>query len=297
LRPAVPDRDHVREQIRILALALFATVLLCRTGALAADAEAPEKKADLAREFNDPLTEVPQLFVQDAYTPWNYGTDARTNRLIARLIVPRVPRFRFFPFVQLIRPSLSLVTVPTGTNEGTRTEFGDTQLLDLAVIPWPGKESGLLMAVGPIFVFPTATHQSAGQGAWRVGPAFGAIYKAIPGVLLGGLIQNPISFAHTSDGRQSVNTLLVQPILLKHLWRGLYVKSADSTWAFGWNDGSPTTLPLSFGVGYVIPRDNSPPLNVFVSGEWMAYRDDAPRAPQTTVRVGFTVAFPQLRPW
>ena len=254
-------------------------------------------KAKLAAEFNDPLTELPQVFLQDAYTPSSYGTDAQTNRLIARLIVPRVPRFSFVPFVQLIRPSFSLVTVPTGKGEATRTEFGDVQLFDLAVLPSWWKERGLLMGLGPVFVFPTATDELAGQGAWQVGPAFGAIYKGIPGVLLGCLIQNPISFAYTSGDRRPVNTLLVQPILMKHVWRGLYVKSADATWAFGWHDGEPTTVPLSLGLGYVLPREGAPPLNLFVSGEWMVHREDAPIAPRVTVRFGLTVAFPELRAW
>ena len=287
-----------RANVPRLTIALAAVWLLCRSPPALADAEetAPSK-AKLAAEFNDPLTVLPQLFVQDAYTPSNYGTDAPTNRVIARLIVPRVPRFSLFPFVQLIRPSFSLVTVPTGKGSDTRTEFGDVQLFDLLVIPWPGKASGLLMGFGPVFVFPTATHETAGQNSWQVGPAFGAIYKAIPGVLLGVLLQNPISFAYTSRDQRPLSTLLVQPILLKHLWRGLYVKSADASWAFGWHDGAPTTLPLSLGLGYVIPREGSPPLNLFVSGEWMAYRKDARVAPQTTVRFGVTVAFPQLRPW
>jgi hypothetical protein len=284
--------------MRALTFALVAALLLCRAPSVCAEAEeSAPSKAKLAAEFNDPLTTLPQIFVQDAYTPSSYGTDAQTNRVIARLIVPRVPRFSLFPFVQLIRPSFSLVTVPTGKGSATRTEFGDMQLFDLAVIPWPGRESGLLMGFGPVFVFPTATSEFAGQGAWQVGPAFGAIYKGIPGVLLGSLIQNPISFAYTSRDRRPLSTLVVQPILLKHLWRGLYVKSADASWAFGWRDGAATTLPLSLGLGYVIPREGSPPLNVFVSGEWMAYRHDAPIAPQTTVRFGLTVAFPELRPW
>ena len=295
---AVRHPDGGAQRSHALTIAFLTALLLSGPSAVPARADQdPPSKAELAREFNDPLTVVPQLFVQDAYTPSNYGTDAQTNRVIARLIVPRVPRFSLFPFVQLIRPSLSIVTVPTGKGGATRTEFGDMQLFDLAVLPWPGRESGLMMGVGATFVFPTATHESAGQGAWQVGPAFGAIYKGIPGILLGGLIQNPISFAYTSRDRRPVSTLLVQPILLKHLWRGLYVKSADASWAFGWHDGAPTTLPLSFGVGYVIPREGSPPLNLFVSGEWMAYRRDAPVAPQTTVRFGLTVAFPQLSPW
>jgi hypothetical protein len=100
--------------------------------------------------------------------------------VIARLIVPRVPRFSLFPFVQLIRPSLSLVTVPTGKGSGTRTEFGDMQLFDLAVLPWPARETGVYMGIGPVFVFPTATDRTAGQSAWQAGPAFGMIYKGIP---------------------------------------------------------------------------------------------------------------------
>lgn len=281
-----------------LKVALVAASVLCRPPAALAAAEDPgPSAAELAREFNDPLTVVPQVFLQDAYTPSSYGTDAQTNRVIGRIIVPRVPRFSLFPFVQLIRPSFSLVTVPTGKGDATRTEFGDMQLFDLAVIPQPRWASGLLMGVGPTFVFPTATDESAGQGAWQVGPALGAIYKGIPGVLFGFLLQNPISFAYTSGDRRSVNALLFQPILLRHLWRGLYVKSADATWSFGWHDGAPTTVPLSLGLGYVIPREGSPPVNVFVSGEWMVHREDAPVAPQFTIRFGLTVAFPELTPW
>ena len=291
-----------------LTNALVAAALFCRAPAAFAQAEAPAPSAEeraavtpgaakLVQEFNDPLTSLPQLSVQDAYTPANYGTDAQTNQVIAQLIVPRIPRFSLFPLVQLIRPSFSLVTLPEGKGTATRTEFGDMRLFDLAVIPWPPEGSGLLMGVGPTFVFPTATDKTASQGAWQVGPAFGGIYKGIPGILLGGLIQNPISFAYTSSDRRPLSTLLIQPILLKQVWRGLYVKSADATWTIGERAGTATTLPLSLGLGYVIPREGSPPINVFVSGQWMAYRESAPFAPQTTVRFGMTIAFPEWTRW
>lgn len=251
----------------------------------------------LAKEFTDPLTTLPQIFLQDAYTPGNYGTDAQTNRVIARAIIPRIPRFTLLPFVQLVRPSLFLVTVPTGKGSATRTEFGDMQLFDVAVLPWPSPESGLRIGVGPDFVFPTATDKAAGQGAWQVGPTFAAIYKGVPWLLAGCLIQNPISFAYTSPDRQPVSTLLFQPVLLVALPGGWYVKSADASWTLSWRHGTPTLLPLSFGIGRVLVREGLPPINFFVSGEWMAYRQFAPVAPQTTVRFGMTVAFPDFRPW
>jgi hypothetical protein len=260
--------------------------------------EPPETEASkLEKEFNDPLTTLPQIFVQDAYSPANYGTDAQTNKVIVRAIVPRVPRFSLFPLVQLIRPSVTLVTVPEGRGSATRTELGDTQLFDFAVLPGSSKERGLLWGAGPVFVFPTATHKTAGQGAWQAGPGVAAVYKGIPGLLLGGLIQNPISFAYTSPDRSPTSTLLIQPILITHIGWGFYLKSADATWAINWRRHSSTTLPLSFGIGYVRVREGLPPINLFVTGEWMAYRQFAPFAPQTTIRFGMTIAFPGWRWW
>jgi len=275
----------------VLALALFSAP------PAAAEESPAERAATLAEEFSDPLTTLPQLFVQDAYTPSSYGTAADTNRLIARLIVPRIPRFSLLPFVQLVRPSLSLVTLPAGKGTRTRTALGDLQLLDLAVLPWPAREAGLLVGVGPVLVFPTATDRAAGQGAWQVGPALAAIYKGIPGLLVGGLVQNPISFAYTAGDRRAVSTLLVQPVVLQYLGHGFYVKSGDATWTVDWRHGGPTLLPLSLGVGWVRVREGAPPVNLFVSGEWLAYRQNAPVAPQTTVRFGLTIAFPAWRPW
>lgn len=280
--------------MRALAVVLLLAVV---PGAWAQTDAAASRAARLAEEFNDPLTTLPQIFLKDEYTPSNFGTEAQANRVVARLIVPRVPRFSLLPFVQLIRPSFSLVTVPTGRGKGTRTAFGDMQLFDLAVIPWPSRASGFMMGIGPLFVFPTATDERAGQGAWQVGPAFAAIYQGIPGVLLGTLIQNPISFAYTSGDRPSQSTLIVQPIVLVHLWRGLYVKSADASWAVGWHEGAPRTFPLSFGVGWVLLREDAPPLNFSVSGQWLVYRENAPVAAQTTVLFGLTMAFPDWRPW
>src|SRR5262245_15466644 len=224
---------------------VLAALLFLRTSLARAEGEAPSPSAaKLAAEFSDPLTTVPQLFVQDAYTPEHYGTAAQANRVIARLLIPRVPRFSLLPFDQLIRPSLSLVTVPTGKGRATRTDFGDMQLFDLAILPWPPpRETGLYMGVGPVFVFPTATSKVAGQGAWQAGPAFGTVYKGAPGFLLGFLIQNPISFAYTSRNSRPLSRLLFQPILLRYLGRGFYVKSADATWIAGWHDGDARTLP------------------------------------------------------
>ena len=250
----------------------------------------------LEQEFTDPLTTLPQLFFRDSYSPANFGTHVQTNTAVLRAIIPRIPPYSVLPFVQLVRPTFTLVTVPSPRG-GSRTEFGDMQLFDLAVTPWPGRESGFAFGVGPTFVFPTATSTSAGQGAWQAGPAFAAGYYGIPWLLAGFLFQNPVSFAYTSPKRSPQNTMEFQPILLVHLWAGWYLRSADPTWTVGWRHHSPTMIPLSLGVGRVIVRPRLPPINLYVTGQWMAYRQFAPTSPQTAINFGITVAFPEFSKW
>jgi hypothetical protein len=67
----------------------------------------------LIKDFTDPLTTLPQISLKDAFTPANFGTHVQTNQVILRPIMPRLARFSLFPLIQLIRPSFSLVTVPS----------------------------------------------------------------------------------------------------------------------------------------------------------------------------------------
>ncbi len=259
----------------------------------------------LEQDFNDPLTTLPQLLVRDSYTPANYGPctpqscvrNDETNQLIIRPLFPRIPTNTLLPLTQLVRPTFTLVTVPSSRG-GTRTEFGDLPMFDAAVLPWPDREkTGFLIGVGPTFVFPTATSKSAGQGAWQAGPAFGCIYTGIPSLLIGFVLQNPVSFAYTSPNRAPQNTLEFQPVFALHLWGKWFLRSADANWTMGWHRHSPTMLPLSLGIGRTFVRPGLPPISFFVTGQWTVYRQYAPIAPQTTVNFGLTIAFPELRDW
>jgi hypothetical protein len=280
-----------RGALTALLLALFT---ICFSSGLA-EAQAPRET--LEQEFTDPLATLPQLIIRDSYSPATYGTHVQTNQVIIRPVIPRVPPNTLLPFTQLIRPTFALVTVPSRRG-GSRTEFGDLPLFDVAVLPWPDrKKTGLLIGLGPTFVFPTATSRSAGQGAWQAGPAFGAIYTGVPGLLVGFIALNPISFAYTSPNRPPQNTLEIQPVLALHLWRGWYLRSAEATWTMGWHRHSPTTLPLSLGIGQTLVRPGLPPMSFFVTGQWTLYRQFAPVTPQTTINFGMTIAFPQFRPW
>ena len=284
-------------------IAILSMTIACVGTTWAQTTLADEEK--LEQEFNDPLTTLPQVLVRDSYTPANYGPgpcapqvclrNEETNQLIVRPLIPRIPPNSLLPFNQLLRPTFALVTVPSFRG-GTRTEFGDLPFFDVAILPWPDrKKTGFLVGVGPTFVFPTATSKSAGQGAWQAGPAFGAIYTGVPGLLIGFIAQNPISFAYTSPKRPPQNTFEFQPVFALHLWDKWFLRSADANWTMGWRRHYPTMLPLSVGIGRTIVREGLPPMSIFVTGQWMAYRQFAPIAPQTTINFGLTVAFPEFK--
>lgn len=282
-----------------LSIPLVALCAIALAGELAFAQTEPASlqsdEAKLEQDFTDPLSTLPQVIVRDSYTPANYGTHLETNQAIIRPLIPRIPPNSLLPITQLIRPTFALVTVPSSRG-GSRTEFGDLAVFDIAVLPWHDRQkTGLLVGAGPTFVFPTATSRSAGQGAWQAGPALGAIYTGVPGLLVGFVAQNPISFAYTSAHRPPQNTFQFQPVLALHLWDKWYLRSAEANWNMGWHRHSPTVLPLSLGLGRTVVRPGLPPMSLFVTGQWMAYRQFAPITPQTTINFGMTVAFPELR--
>lgn len=287
--------NRIRLPIWLLLLVLWATAINARAARAGTPAQSPDLSAEsLEQSFTDPLTTLPQLLIRDGYSPANYGTNVQTNELLVRPLIPRIPAVSLLPVPQLIRPTFSMVTVPS-LRGGSRTEFGDMSVFDVAVLPWPGrKKTGLLVGVGPTFVFPTASSDSAGQGAWQAGPTLGVIYRGIPGFLVGFVAQNPISFAYTSDLRPPQNTLLIQPVMALHLWRQWYLRSAEATWTIGWHRNSPTMIPLSLGIGRTLVAPDLPPMSLFVTGQWMVYRQFASVAPQTTINFGMTIAFPDL---
>src|SRR5581483_11060080 len=204
-------------------------------------------------------------------------------QVIVRPLIPRIPPRAILPFMQLIRPTIAMVTVPDSRG-GTRTEFGDLAMFDMAILPWPDRaRTGLVVGIGPALVFPTATSKSAGQGAWQAGPALGLIYGGIPGLLIGFIAQNPVSFAYTSPNRPPQNTFQLQPVFAYHLWGKWYLRSAEANWSMGWHRHSATMLPLSLGIGRTFVRPGLPAMSIFVTGQWMLYRQFAPVAPQTTI--------------
>ena len=263
-----------------------------------ADCSAQQKDATLAEslgeEVNDPTATLTQAQIQDFFTPSQFGTSAQPNTLQARFILAVLPHGPL-NLAQVIRPTFALVTIPHNKGASTRTEFGDTQLLDLFVLPRSMTEGiDFRWAVGPYFVFPTATSTSAGRGAWQAGPAMSFRYRPLSGLLISGLLQQATSFSYTSPQRAPVSRLTFQPMLSYQLRGGWYLRSSDATWTFNLRHGAATTIPLSAGIGRVWNLSAEVSVNGSVAGEWMVYRQFAPSTEQFTLKCQVTLLFPSL---
>jgi hypothetical protein len=83
-------------------------------------------------------------------------------------------------------------------------------------------------------------------------------------------------------------------MLSYQLGRGWYMRSSDAIWTFNLRHSTSTTIPLSAGLGKVWNLSKGEAINGSVAGEWMAYRQFAPRAEQFTLKFQVTLLFPTV---
>src|SRR6202166_1155521 len=140
IRPAVRlTATSARSVIVVAGGALLILLASCSRclAQQAALASIPEET--LAEKVNDPTANLTQITFQNLYAPAEYGTNAQPNTLQIRPLLAVRPQL-FTPLEQLIRPTFEVVTVPRGKGASTTTAFGDTQLLDLFLMPWPNSK-------------------------------------------------------------------------------------------------------------------------------------------------------------
>jgi hypothetical protein len=249
----------------------------------------------LTEKANDPTASLTQFQIKDGYTPSEYGTNAQPNSLLLRGILAVSPKGPL-NLEQLIRPTLEIDTNARGRGAATRTAFGDIQLLDLFVMPWPNsRDTRFRWGIGPYFIFPTASWHGAGAGAWQLGPAAAFGYRGIPHLVISGLFQQATSFAYTSPDRSAVSSLTFQPMITYEFRKEWYLASNQATWKMNFHHRTSTTIPISAGIGKIWSIADDFALNTSLSGEWMLYRQFAPQEEQFSLWFQMTLLFPNLK--
>lgn len=283
-------------RIVVISVFIVAHVQMGKAAPMASlsnQAQTEAEEDELSEEVNDPTAMLTQVRLFEFYTPENFRSTAQTNVALIQPIIP-VARLSLLPVEQIIRPTIKLSTTATSPGGPTVTGLSDIQLYDLFQSQWPHLERWKLRwAVGTTLVFPTATDRRNGAGAWQMGPAAALAFAGVPNLWVGILAQNPISFAYTRSDATPQNVMLFQPGLSYRLGQGWYVKSTDSVWTINWRHNTPTTIPVSLGVGKIWQLDGQM-IDTWVSGERMAYEESTAVAPMWTVRFGLNFIFPEF---
>ena len=213
--------------------------------------------AGATNSANNPLTAKVSINLQDYYTPSFYGPlNSDANSLLLRGLVP----LNTGGVQQLIRFTLPYSANPSPGRYADG--LGDLTVFDLIVLP----TKPVLLAVGPLFVAPTATDRFTGAGRWQAGAAGAAVSVQSWG-LVGALLTYQHSFAD-DFGREPTSLLTAQPIVFYNLPQGFYLRSS-SVWNFDFQNNL-GYIPVGLGFGKVAQIDKVT-VNAFIEPQYTVY--------------------------
>ena len=134
-------------------------------------------------------------------------------------------------------------------NGSATAGIGDLTWLNLFLVG--GAPAWGKVALGPVFVFPTASPPDMGQGKYQGGPALGYVNDALHRWQFALLVQQFFSFAGDPK-RGAINQLQIQPFVTKYLGASWYLQSAP-TITVNFEQGT-SSVPLNFVVGKAVDR-------------------------------------------
>ena len=153
------------------------------------------------------------------------------------------------------------------------------------------KKSKVIWGVGPTLILPTATNTAyLGQGKLSMGPSLVVLVQPSP-FTMGFLVNNVRSVAgHSNNDKPVVNQFLLQWFVNYNMKKGWYLKTAPIISA-NWRAADVWNVPLGGGVGRIMKLGFQP---VNLSAELYGNAVHPPGASPWTLRLGFTLLFPQL---
>jgi hypothetical protein len=228
--------------------------------------------AELARKTQNPVADLISVPFQNNL---NFGVGPGDDLQYILNVQPVIP----FRLTQDYQPELA-------PGFGDVFGLGDIQQ---SLFLSPARPGQVILGIGPIFQFPSATDDALGQGKWGAGPTAVALSMYGPWVV-GALINNVWSFAGDDD-RPDVNQMLMQPFVNYNLPDAWYVGSVPIITA-NWEADSDNrwTVPLGVSVGKIV-RLGRLPVNTQVGAYYNVVRSD--NAAEWQLRVQIQFLFPR----
>ncbi|MEO8439668.1 MAG: transporter [Spartobacteria bacterium] len=204
--------------------------------------------------------------------------------LIVRTIIPIVSQYDLF-YVPNLPPT------PGFAQNRYQAGLGDTTQSFFFSPKKPGP-FGLVWGIGPVLLYPTATHPFLGTGTFSIGPT-AVVLKQMGGLTAGALV-NQLWSVVEEQHRSNFSSMFLQPFVA-YTTKTHTTFTVSSEMSANWNadSGDKWTIPLIFQISQIL-KIGKQPVSIQLGGKYYA---DSPRyGPTWGVRLNFTLLYPTSRP-
>lgn len=246
---------------------------------------------DLGEAATNPVSNLVQFRLQNAYTPSNYNADSWGNQAIVQTVVPLPSVAKNFDSLKGIvtRTTIGYVSTPELDGVGRKHGMGDTNLLAFAVPKAAPKKT--VWGIGPALNIPTGgSDEFTGSGSWQAGPAAVALVTPRKGLQVGALVFHQWDFYDIRSSAEDVSSTFIQPILTQHFDKGWYVALPDQPQNYNWKEND-WTLNLGAVLGRVFPVAGQP-MQMF-GGAYYNPEDNDRTAAEWTLKFQVGWLFPE----
>jgi hypothetical protein len=177
--------------------------------------------------------------------------------------------------------------VPVVYQDGIDSRFGlgDT-VQSFFFSPKEPTAGGWIWAVGPVFLWPTATDDSLGGHTWGAGPT-ALLLKQDSGWTYGVLANHIWSFA-SAGGDEEVNATFLQPFIA-YTWPTATTLTVNTESTYDWTNHQ-WTVPLNLQVSQIV-KFGKQPVQFAIGPRYYAERPED--GPEWGVRFTMTFLFPR----
>ena len=237
---------------------------------------AEQKNEALIKAAQNPIANMVSVPFQNNFN-LGYGPHGKMQYICN--IQPVYPIDLSHNWTLITRNILPVIAQPWPKNTGG---LGD---LTSSFFITPSPFGNLMIGVGPVFQFPTATNRTLGSEKWSIGPT-GVVVYSKGKWLVGALINNLWTYAGNRT-RRDVDTMTLQPFINYNLPKSWFIFTSPIITA-AWNakNGEKWTLPVGGGIGKLL-HFGKVPVNMSVQG---LYNLERPRY-QADWTVRYTVQF------
>ena len=202
-----------------------------------------DTSSDLAKKLSNPVSNLISLPLQFNYDCCYGAEDSGRVTLNVQPVIPFRIGGDWNLIVRTILPVIDQGELAPG--QGQHFGFGDTvQSFFFSPNPEPG---GIIWAVGPVFLWPTATDPALGSGKWGAGPT-ALILKQQSGWTYG-LLANHIWSYGGQSARADISNTSIQPFV-GFTWPDTTTLTLNSETTYAWENDQ-WTVPLNLTVSHI----------------------------------------------